>query len=184
MMTTEGWTDIMANGIDAVGIEKEPKYNNKEYASLYFVAFMILGCFLLINLFTAVITDHINKVKENKELGTAIVSNEAQKQFVMIQNYAVTVKPIKKILPPDNKFRLWFYNIVQSNWFDLLIIIIIALNTIVVAMTYDRMSNSYEKFIEYANNFFVALYNIELILKFIGLGCMYFQDSWNIFDFI
>ena len=62
MMTTEGWITVMSNGIDAAGIEKQPIYNNNEYFAILFVIFMILGWFLLINLFTAVITDHINSI--------------------------------------------------------------------------------------------------------------------------
>ena len=51
-------------------------------------------------------------------------------------------------------------------------------------MTYHRMSDSYELFIEVMNYIFVFLYNVELILKIIGLGKQYFtHDSWNLFDF-
>lgn len=43
MMTTEGWMTVMYNGIDAVGVDKQPKKDNKPVMSLYFVAFMIVG---------------------------------------------------------------------------------------------------------------------------------------------
>jgi hypothetical protein len=43
MMTTEGWTAVMANGIDAVGIEKQPKKNHAEYRAIFFVIFMVFG---------------------------------------------------------------------------------------------------------------------------------------------
>ena len=43
MMTTEGWVNVMSNGIDAAGIEKQPIYNNNEYYAILFVIFMILG---------------------------------------------------------------------------------------------------------------------------------------------
>ena len=62
---------------------------------------------------------------------------------------------------------------------------IIGLNTAVIAMTYHRMSDSYELFIEVMNYIFVFLYNVEFVLKIIGLGKQYFtHDSWNLFDFV
>ena len=43
MMTTEGWVDVMYNGLDATGIDKQPKVNSNVPIILYFVAFMIVG---------------------------------------------------------------------------------------------------------------------------------------------
>ena len=40
MMTTEGWLDVMYSGIDARGINLEPKKNNNIYLSLFFIAFI------------------------------------------------------------------------------------------------------------------------------------------------
>ena len=95
------------------------------------------------------------------------------------------MKPLKKKKPPESKFRKWFYNIVQSNWFDLLMVVIIALNTAVIAMTYNRMSKSYERFIEVMNYIFVIIYNVEFVIKIIGIGKQYFtHSSWNTFDFV
>jgi|TARA_B110001450_G_C17589792_1_gene468476 voltage-dependent calcium channel T type alpha-1G len=43
MTTTEGWVDVMNAGIDSVGIDMQPKYNNKVAAVTYFAAFMVVG---------------------------------------------------------------------------------------------------------------------------------------------
>ena len=181
MMTTEGWIDVMSNGIGAAGIEKQPKYNNNEY----FAIFMILGWFLLINLFTAVITDHINNIKQSKRVWESIWANHYQNQYVTIQNIAIKTKPIKRTKPPKSKFRRQVYKIVQAAWFDLLIMVVIGLNTAVIAMAYHRMSDSYALFIEVMNYIFVFLYNVEFVLKIIGLGKQYFTyDSWDLFDFV
>ena len=72
----------------------------------------------------------------------------------------------------------------QATWFDVIMVIIIALNTAVIAMTYHRMSKSYEMFIEVMNYIFVFVYNVEFVMKIIGIGKQYFtHSSWNIFDF-
>lgn len=52
-------------------------------------------------------------------------------------------------------------------------------------MTHARMSHSYELSLTILNYIFIFLYNIEFVLKIIGLGVQYFtHDKWNILDFI
>jgi len=43
MMTTEGWVDVMNDGVDGVGIQKQPKQNANIGLVIFFVAFMIVG---------------------------------------------------------------------------------------------------------------------------------------------
>jgi len=38
--------------------------------------------------------------------------------------------------------------------------------------------------IEIVNYTFVVIFTIEAILKITAQGCYYFQDSWNLFDFM
>lgn len=185
MMTTEGWVDIMSNGVDARGIEKQPETEHNQLAAIYFVVFIILGWFLLINLFTAVITDNFNKIKEAEELGAGETINDVQKQWVQVQNMALKITPIKRPKLPNSRFRVLFFKIVTSQAFDLVIISVIILNTIVLAMTYARMSDTYELTLDVFNYIFIFLYNVEFIMKMIGLGKQYFtHDSWNLLDFI
>jgi hypothetical protein len=44
------------------------------------------------------------------------------------------------------------------------------------------MSEQLETFSENANYVFAFVFNMEMILKLIGLGKIYFMYSWNIFD--
>jgi hypothetical protein len=186
MMTTEGWVDIMTNGIDARGIEKQPKKDNDRAMILYFVIFMVLGSFLIINLFTAVITDNFNKIKESKEIGAHAFNTETRvKEWIDAQNLGINVKPQKTAKPPLRRWRQKFFWIVSHQAFDLFIIVIIILNTIILAMAYARMSDSYRSSLLILNYIFVFLYNIEFAVKFIAYGTQYFtHDSWNIFDFV
>lgn len=185
-MTTEGWISVMSNGVDATGIDKQPKLNNNRWVTIYFVVFIIFGTFLLINLFTAVITDQFNKIKASKEIGAgAIYSSHYIKLWVDVQNMAARISPKKKSTPPENENRRLFYWISTHPLFDIVIISIIIFNTLVLAMTYARMSDSYALAIDILNLVFVFLYNVEFLIKIIGMGTQYFtRDNWNIFDFV
>ncbi|CAI2379843.1 unnamed protein product [Moneuplotes crassus] len=186
IMTSEGWIDVMSDGVDSIGIDKQPKYKNNEWMILYFVIFITLGMFLLINLFTAVITDQFTKMKASKEIGAgAIYSSENYKLWVDVQNLCINASPVAITTAPLNETRRYFYKICISTWFDLVVISCIVINTLVLAMIYARMSDSYALTINIFNYFFLILYNIEFIIKIIGLGKQYFtRDQWNLFDFV
>ena len=52
-----------------------------------------------------------------------------------------------------------------------------------MAMKHDRMNEDLAAWLEYLNYVFAAIFNIEMILKLIGMGGAYFKTTWNIFDF-
>jgi uncharacterized membrane protein len=58
------------------------------------------------------------------------------------------------------------------------------MNTIVMSMRYARMSDTYEMTLEFLNYSFSLVFNIEMVLKLIGMGKHYFSSSWNKFDFL
>lgn len=82
MMSTEGWIDVMNQGIDSVAPVKgemmQPKMNNSSVPILYFVIFMVFGSQFILNLFVGVIMDNFNKIKEKEELGSLFVTEDQQ----------------------------------------------------------------------------------------------------------
>ena len=49
--TGDGWEDFMWAGMDATGVDKAPVRNDASPAAFFFIAWMIVGCFVAINLF-------------------------------------------------------------------------------------------------------------------------------------
>ena len=49
--TGDGWEDFMWAGMDATGVDMAPVRNDRSPAAVYFIAWMIVGCFVAINLF-------------------------------------------------------------------------------------------------------------------------------------
>jgi voltage-dependent calcium channel L type alpha-1D len=54
----------MNHGIDAAGMELQPIRNNSPLWALFFMAFVILGNFLILNLFVGVVVSTFNREKE------------------------------------------------------------------------------------------------------------------------
>jgi len=109
--------------------------------------------------------------------------------------------PINLDEAPDDRLRkfgwrvYWFfeqvylltrdmaYTITKNKWFQNLIILMIALNTILLAMEYHGMSDQYRLALEKGNEIITWLFMVEMLLKFMGFGIRnYVKDNWNNFD--
>jgi len=53
-----------------------------------------------------------------------------------------------------------------------------------MASKVEGMPGELDTFLDNLNYMFAAIFNIEMILKLIGLGYAYFNQAWNIFDMI
>jgi hypothetical protein len=71
--TTEGWIMISHYGIDAVGIDQNPIPENNFAWLLFFVIFIIIGSFFIMNLIVGVVIDNF-KIEKNIELGDAFLT--------------------------------------------------------------------------------------------------------------
>lgn len=64
--TTEGWTSVMFAAVDSRAIDMQPVENNNQGWIIFFVFFMIIGSFLMTNLFVGVIIENFNDLKDQK----------------------------------------------------------------------------------------------------------------------
>ena len=62
--TTEGWIDLMNYGSDSRGINLQPKLNSRQYWQLFYVGFVVVGSFFIINLFVGIVVDAFNIEKD------------------------------------------------------------------------------------------------------------------------
>ena len=183
MITTEGWMSIMYNGIDATGIDLQPKENNNIFFALFFIAFMVVGSMLILNLFVGVVIDNFNKIKINEELGNMFVT-ESQKKWIEIQRIIMRKKLKFQEKLPQNGIRYMVLMFVTSRWFDWSITACIFANTIVMSIRYSRMSDLYSNILENFNLAFAIIFNFEAIVKIIAFGKSYFNYTWNKFDLL
>lgn len=168
MMSTEGWTNVMYNGMDSKGVNLQPKQNNGPWYSIYFILFMIVGFLFLMNLFVGVIIDNFNKIKEQKDVGGIFVT-DSQRNWIEIQHLMLAKTLLRKKYPPQGKFRRFFYDVQDSKYFEGFIITCIFMNTIIMAMQYARMDHDYGLSIEAINYVFSFIFNVEMVIKLIAL---------------
>jgi len=189
MSTTEQWVDMMYAGVDATGIGMQPIRDHNPAFVFFFVAFMIVGSFFVMQLFVGVVIDNFNKMKEELGEGEMLLMTEAQSEWARMQKQVMKFKPIKRVrlpgaLPFCPKFvRVACYHFVRRPWFDHFIMGCIIVNSLVMAMKYFGANDTYEFALQVINFTFGAIFTVEAVMKLLGLGTQYWSDNWNIFDF-
>jgi hypothetical protein len=72
---------------------------------------------------------------------------------------------------------------VQSNKFDVFILLCIVVNTTLQAISYYGNPEVLDTIQNIASYIFAGIFNLEAILKLFAYGKYYFWESHNIFDF-
>ncbi|KRX07619.1 hypothetical protein PPERSA_11168 [Pseudocohnilembus persalinus] len=180
--TTEGWVDMMWNGADAVGIDYQPQQNYRKGWVLFYVFFIIVSSFFIMNLFAGIVVDSFNQEKD-KIGGISLLSKE-QRQWIDIQQRILQTEPVILIEVKENDHILkkYFFKIVINQYFEYFILLLIVLNTIVFMLMFNRQSEQQSDIIKILNYVFLGIFTLEAILKIVSFELEYFKDSWNQFD--
>jgi Ion transport protein len=110
MATTEGWIDMMNKGLDSVGIDQQPIKNQNIYWAMFFMLFIILGNFLILNLFVGVVVNTFNREKE--KLGKNFLLTPNQKKWLEQKRLCMGITPMIVIDDHTSKFRQFFLKVV------------------------------------------------------------------------
>ncbi|XP_052042942.1 sodium channel protein type 10 subunit alpha isoform X4 [Apodemus sylvaticus] len=181
--TFKGWMDIMYAAVDSGEINSQPNWEDNLYMYIYFVVFIIFGGFFTLNLFVGVIIDNFNQQKK-KLGGQDIFMTEEQKKYYNAMKKLGSKKPQKPIPRPLNKYQGFVFDIVTRQAFDIVIMVLICLNMITMMVETDDQSEEKTKVLGRINQFFVAVFTGECVMKMFALRQYYFTNGWNVFDFI
>lgn len=181
LSTTEGWVNVMYAAVDSTDIDMQPIRDFNVHWVWFFVAFMVVGSFFVMNLFVGVIIDNFNRMKAT--MGSNAFLTDEQKLWVSTQQVASRVRPIRLIKAPENRFRLMMFDIMQRPQFDVFIMGCIIFNTLLMACQYFGMSEGLSGAIGTLNDLLAIVYTTEAFIKLVATGELYFYDTWNRFDF-
>jgi len=95
MSTTAGWEIVMYRGAARQGVDEELVRKSAPGWYIFFIAFMIIGSFFILNLFVGIVISTFNREKDN--LGRSFLLSNGQKEWVTAQHFIFSKKP-KKVL--------------------------------------------------------------------------------------
>jgi hypothetical protein len=180
--TTENWVDLMYAAVDSQGIDMQPIQNNNPGFIFFFIFFVIIGAFFVLNLFIGVIIDNFEKIKIELQ-GELIFLDIKDIEWVKMQMMLRNVYPKPKVKQPTSKLGMLCYNMQNELWFEQLVLLVIVTNTAILASESWGETDSLRDSFTTANTAFTIIFSIEMVIKIIGLQWSYFMTAWNLFDF-
>ncbi|CAB0028578.1 unnamed protein product, partial [Trichogramma brassicae] len=180
LSSRDGWVNIMYTGLDAVGVDQQPIENYSEWRLLYFISFILLVGFFVLNMFVGVVVENFHRCREEQEKEERV--RRAAKRALQMEK-----KRRKMHEPPYYndycKSRLFVHNVVTSKYFDLAIAAVIGLNVVTMALEFYMMPKALTYALKIFNYFFTAVFILESAMKLLALGLhLYLKDKWNQLD--
>jgi voltage-dependent calcium channel L type alpha-1D len=168
---------ILKWAIDSTEKDSGPEWDNRPAVALFFVAFIVVVAFFMVNIFVGFVVITFQKEE-------SLASAHLDKNQKACVEFALRARPHKLHCPTNPKqYALWQF--VNSNGFEYSILFLISLNTILMGIKYHGQSQTYSSVLEYINMLFTVVYTFECILKlFAWSPKYYFYEIWNVFDFI
>ncbi|KAL3321146.1 Voltage-dependent L-type calcium channel subunit alpha-1C [Cichlidogyrus casuarinus] len=176
--TFEGWPLFLTMAIDSVQKENHgPQLNNRRYLALFFILYIIVIAFFMVNIFVGFVIVTFQREGEAEYRNCEL--NKNQRKCI---EYALKARPIRRYIPKGHlQYKIW--SIVVSKKFETLISLAILINTILLACKHDNQSIEFNHVTEGINHFFTAAFTLEMILKLCAYSFRhYVSDPWNIMD--
>ncbi|XP_036434229.1 calcium channel, voltage-dependent, L type, alpha 1F subunit [Colossoma macropomum] len=175
--TFEGWPALLYKAIDANGENHGPVYNYRVEISIFFIVYIIIIAFFMMNIFVGFV------IITFREQGEAEFKNcELDKNQRQCVEYALKAQPLKLYIP-KNPVQYKFWSMINSTGFEYIMFVLILLNTVTLAVQHYEQSKLFSYVMDILNMVFTGLFTIEMIVKLLALRLRhYFVDAWNSFD--
>uniref|UniRef100_A0A674E2C1 Voltage-dependent L-type calcium channel subunit alpha n=1 Tax=Salmo trutta TaxID=8032 RepID=A0A674E2C1_SALTR len=177
--TFEGWPKLLYKAIDSNMEDVGPVYNNRIAISIFFIVYLILIAFFMMNIFVGFVIVTFQEQGEQEYKNCELDKN--QRACV---EYALNARPLRCYIPKNQyQYNVWY--IVTSCYFEYLMFLLIMLNTMCLGMQHCNQSTHVTDLSDMLNVIFTVLFTVEMILKLMAFKAKgYFGDPWNVFDFV
>uniref|UniRef100_A0A8D0XJV9 Voltage-dependent L-type calcium channel subunit alpha n=1 Tax=Sus scrofa TaxID=9823 RepID=A0A8D0XJV9_PIG len=126
--TFEGWPELLYKAIDSYEEDKGPVYNHRVEMAIFFIIYIILIAFFMMNIFVGFVIVTFQEQGETEYKNCEL--NKNQRQCVQ---YALKARPLRCYIPKNPyQYQVWY--VVTSSYFEYLMFALIMLNTICLGM--------------------------------------------------
>ncbi|XP_007465077.1 PREDICTED: voltage-dependent T-type calcium channel subunit alpha-1G isoform X10 [Lipotes vexillifer] len=205
LASKDGWVDIMYDGLDAVGVDQQPVMNHNPWMLLYFISFLLIVAFFVLNMFVGVVVENFHKCRQHQEeeearrreekrlrrLEKKRRSKEKQMADLMLDDViasgssasAAPEAQCKPYYSDYSRFRLLVHHLCTSHYLDLFITGVIGLNVVTMAMEHYQQPQILDEALKICNYIFTVIFVLESVFKLVAFGFRrFFQDRWNQLD--
>uniref|UniRef100_A0A8C5JP89 Voltage-dependent L-type calcium channel subunit alpha n=1 Tax=Junco hyemalis TaxID=40217 RepID=A0A8C5JP89_JUNHY len=164
--TFEGWPELLYMAIDTNAEDAGPIYNYRVEIAMFFIIYIILIAFFMMNIFVGFVIVTFQEQGENEYKNCELDKN--QRQCVQ---YALKARPLRRYIPKNPyQYQIWY--VVTSSYFEYLMFFLIMLNTICLGMQHYNQSEEMNHVSDILNVAFTILFTLEMILKTLWFLCV------------
>ncbi|XP_040539371.1 voltage-dependent T-type calcium channel subunit alpha-1H isoform X1 [Gallus gallus] len=187
LSSKDGWVNIMYDGLDAVGIDQQPIQNHNPWMLLYFISFLLIVSFFVLNMFVGVVVENFHKCRQHQEAEEARRREEKRLRRLEKKRRSKEMylseaqrRPYYADYSPARKY---IHTLCTSHYLDLFITFIIGVNVITMSMEHYNQPKSLDEALKYCNYVFTIVFVFEAVLKLVAFGFRrFFKDRWNQLD--
>uniref|UniRef100_A0A671SST7 Voltage-dependent T-type calcium channel subunit alpha n=1 Tax=Sinocyclocheilus anshuiensis TaxID=1608454 RepID=A0A671SST7_9TELE len=197
LASKDGWVDIMYDGLDSVGVDQQPVMNYNPWMLLYFISFLLIVAFFVLNMFVGVVVENFHKCRRHQEAEEAKLREEKrlkrmekkrrskEKDYFMIPpcSHGSSEAQSKPYYSDYSPTRLLIHKMCTSHYLDLFITIVIGLNVITMSMEHYKQPKVLDEALKICNYIFTIIFVLESVFKLVAFGFRrFFKDRWNQLD--
>uniref|UniRef100_A0A8C9ZA88 Calcium channel, voltage-dependent, T type, alpha 1H subunit a n=1 Tax=Sander lucioperca TaxID=283035 RepID=A0A8C9ZA88_SANLU len=176
----DGWVNIMYDGLDAVGVDQQPIRNHNPWMLLYFISFLLIVSFFVLNMFVGVVVENFHKCRQDQEEEEARLREEKRLKMIEKKRRKAKQRPYYADYSP---MRLSIHTLCTSHYLDLFITFIICINVFTMSIEHYNQPQYLEEVLKYCNYVFTCIFIVEALLKLAAFGIQrFFKDRWNQLD--
>uniref|UniRef100_A0A3Q3A3N9 Voltage-dependent T-type calcium channel subunit alpha-1H n=1 Tax=Kryptolebias marmoratus TaxID=37003 RepID=A0A3Q3A3N9_KRYMA len=180
----DGWVNIMYDGLDAVGVDQQPVRNHNPWMLLYFISFLLIVSFFVLNMFVGVVVENFHKCRQDQEEEEARLREEKRLKMIDKKRRSKENGGAGRPYYADySPVRLSIHSLCTSHYLDLFITFIICINVFTMSIEHYNQPQYLEEVLKYCNYVFTFIFVIEALLKLVAFGFQrFFKDRWNQLD--
>ncbi|XP_034564690.1 voltage-dependent T-type calcium channel subunit alpha-1G [Notolabrus celidotus] len=197
LASKDGWVDIMYDGLDAVGVDQQPVMNYNPWMLLYFISFLLIVAFFVLNMFVGVVVENFHKCRRHQEAEEAkrreekrLKRMEKKRRNLLVPgvSWALSEGTLKEAQSKPyysdySPTRLLIHKMCTSHYLDLFITIVIGLNVITMSMEHYQQPKELDEALKICNYIFTLIFVLESVFKLVAFGLRrFFKDKWNQLD--
>ncbi|XP_066522110.1 voltage-dependent T-type calcium channel subunit alpha-1G isoform X2 [Hoplias malabaricus] len=180
LASKDGWVDIMYDGLDAVGVDQQPVMNYNPWMLLYFISFLLIVAFFVLNMFVGVVVENFHKCRRHQEAEEAKRREEKRLKRLEKKRRKAQTKPYYSDYSPTRRL---IHKMCTSHYLDLFITIVIGLNVITMSMEHYQQPRVLDEALKICNYIFTIIFVLESVFKLVAFGFRrFFKDRWNQLD--
>ena len=177
MSSMSDWVVKTRDAMDHTVLFKQPERESNPMWAYFFMMFIVVNNFFLVNLFIGVI---YSKYLQTKLEGIETLTIY-QKEWLDIMTAVDHVRPVKNLVAELGREAA--FKVATSDKFEAAMLSVIVLNVVLLALKHDGESSSWTTVQEALNFVCTLVFTAEMRLKLYAFGVRgYWRNTWNRFD--